>query len=152
MKHLNNKNGWGISTEIIFIFLFICLLLYAIFYINKMGLLNNPNMEKNDNTAEVDNKDDKQKDTTYEDIEADLKAAARLYIKKEYGYIGHDTLVISSRKLLELGYIDSIKDPDNSDKVCSGYVEVEDNGEVIYKPYINCSKYHTDGYVKRKDI
>lgn len=145
-----SKHGWGIATEIIFIFMFICCLLYAVFYMNKLGMLNAEQYHKDEQKEEYENNS---VDTTYEDIEDDLKAAARLYINKEYGVVGRDTLIITHAKLKDFGYIDDIKDPDRSSSTCSGYVEIERiDGETSYYPYINCYKYHTDGYVKRKDI
>lgn len=148
--NLKSKHGWGVATEIIFIFLFICCLLYAVFYMNKLGILK-PEQYYTDN--ETEEKNNGSVDSTYKDIEDDLKASARLYINKEYGEVGKDTLIISHAKLKDFGYIDDIQDPDRSNKTCSGYVEVENvDGKISYYPYINCYKYHTDGYVKRKDI
>lgn len=143
------KNGWGISTEIIMIFAFLVCLLIAIFYINKMGLLNNP--ENRGITSKE--KEVVTNNTTYTDIESDLKSAAKSYVNHEYDEIGIDTLIITSSTLIENSYLGKMEDPDDSNGYCTGYVEVEEtNDRIKYTPYINCKKYYTKGYVKRKDL
>lgn len=149
MKKLN-KNGWGISSEIIMIFFFMGCLLYSIYYINKLGLLQNPD---HDVIKEINKEDGiNTSDTTYSDLEMDLKSSARLYVNNEYGKVGSDTLIVTSKKLIEEGYLDEMSDPDKKNNSCSGYVEVElVNDKNEYYSYISCSKYYTEGYIKRKD-
>lgn len=148
MKFLNNK-GWGIATEIVFIFFFICCLLYAIYYINKMGLLNgsiSPFDNNNDGVVVDENK-------KYKDLEQELKTYARIYVNKEYDGNLESNLIVTVSKLQYYNYIDSITDPDDKEDYCTGYVEVEQIANTLnYTPYLNCSKYQTEGYVRRKDI
>ena len=145
-----NKNGWGIATEIIMIFGFILCLLIAIFYINRMGLLKTP--EEGGISGTIISKPSN-KNTTYDDIENDMKSAAKAYVNHEYDSLGIDTLIITVTRLVDSNYMDIIEDPDKSNNYCSGYVEVESvNDKVIYSPYLNCSDYTTSGYIKRKDI
>lgn len=150
-----NKNGWGISTEIIFIVIFMLFLLVAIYGINKIGLLD-PSAKANLESEVIKHKKTENgKDTTYEDIEETLKQSAKEYVKANYKSLGIDVLVITSNSLINNGYIskDELTDPDRILKLCSGYVEVEKVGKkAAYSPFISCSKYHTDGYIKRKDI
>lgn len=148
----NSKHGWGISTEIIFLFMFIICLLIAIYFIGRAGLLASPEEKKIENARERI-EEVSGRNTTYTDLEDDLKSAARRYVSKNYDSLGIDTLIITSKRLIESDYLDVMNDPDKNGSQCSGYVEVEKNdNSVTYSPYINCSKYHTDGYVKRKDI
>ena len=139
--------------EIIFILIFIFCLIYAAYYLNKMGLLNSSATKTIDTSIEINKK--KGVDTTYSDIEETLRSGAKKYINKEYDKLGIDVLVITSSSLIDKGYLKTsdLEDPDRSNQYCSGYVEVELIGsKATYTPYVSCTKYKTNGYVKRKDI
>lgn len=151
-----NKNGWSLATEIMFIIVFMICLLVSIYYLNKMGLLGN-NAIDNFNKAKTNVKTllTEGMDTTYQDIEDTLLYETKKYVKRNYGDLGIDTLIITSSKLIDANYLDKeeLSDPDKQGEYCSGYVEVEEvNNKFIYSPYISCLKYTTKGYIKRRDI
>ena len=151
-----DKNGWSLATEIVFMIVFMICLLISIYYLNKMGLLANDAVDNINKTKEkVKTVVNEGKDTTYEDIEDTLSYETKKYVKRNYDSLGIDTLIITSSKLIEGNYIEKeeLTDPDKDGSYCTGYVEVEIvNDKTIYSPYINCSKYTTKGYIKRRDI
>lgn len=143
----NNKKGWGLSSAIIMIFLFICCLLISIYYINKIGFLKNPEKISN-----VTNDQTNIVDTTYSDLENEVKNASKIYVNKEHIVLGRDTFILTVDRLINLEYLEYLEDPDKIGSTCSGYAEGElINNKEVYKAYINCSSYYTKGYIKRKD-
>jgi len=80
------------------------------------------------------------------------KYAVKEYIKKFYdNKLGLDTLNIKVSQLIDNGQLTKLEDANG--KACSGYVSVylSDTNEIIYKPYLKCKKYETEGYEERKD-
>ena len=146
-----NKHGWGLHNEIIFILIFIVCLIIAVVGLKRLSLLEefNPNYHSNTET----NNDAIEKTFNYQELEQKLKNSTINYIKDVYNNeLGLDTLIIQADLLREKGYLSDYNDENN--KYCSGYCEVylNENGEIIYKPYVKCSElYESQGYVERKD-
>ena len=146
-----NKHGWGLSSELIFILIFIVCLIIAVIGLKEFSLMEefNPNYYSNTNT----NNDSINKEYNYQELEVRLKNSTIDYINDVYNNdLGLDTLIIQSSLLREMGYLNNYSDED--DKYCSGYCEVylNENNEIIYEPYVKCGDYYeSKGYVERKD-
>lgn len=146
-----NKHGWGLSSELIFILIFIICLIIAVIGLKEFSLMEefNPNYYSNTNT----NNDSINKVYNYQELEVRLKNSTIDYINDVYNNdLGLDTLIIQSSLLRKMGYLNNYSDED--DKYCSGYCEVylNENNEIIYEPYVKCGDYYeSKGYVERKD-
>ena len=146
-----NKHGWGLSSELIFILIFIICLIIAVIGLKEFSLMEefNPNYYSNTNT----NNDSINKEYNYQELEVRLKNSTIDYINDVYNNdLGLDTLIIQSSLLREMGYLNNYSD--ENDKYCSGYCEVylNENNEIIYEPYVKCGDYYeSKGYVERKD-
>lgn len=146
-----NKHGWGLSSELIFILIFIICLIIAVIGLKEFSLMEefNPNYYSNTNT----NNDSINKEYNYQELEVRLKNSTIDYINDVYNNdLGLDTLIIQSSLLRKMGYLNNYSDED--DKYCSGYCEVylNENNEIIYEPYVKCGDYYeSKGYVERKD-
>lgn len=146
-----NKNGWGLTNELIFILIFIICLVIVVIGLKKLSLLENfnPNYHSNTDT----NNGAVEKEYDYNSLEEKLRNSTIKYIEKEYNnQLGIDTLIIQSDTLREKGYLTDYSDENG--KYCSGYCEVyiNENDVIEYKPYVKCDDlYETEGYVERKD-
>lgn len=116
---LNNSGQSLIKVIILCLFMFICLLISGYYCYILFGAVNEE--EGND----------------YIKLETLLTKATMKYNKK-YGY---NDGVIGINILEKLGYIDNFKDIYGNK--CEGYVEIEN---YLYKPYVKCPKYTTNGY------
>lgn len=150
-----NKNGWGILEAIVFLLIFAVCLLFSFWGLRRFGLVDDnwQFISKSDNKTE-DKKEDKkeeEKKFSYSDLENNMVMSTKNYIKDFYNNnLGLDTLNIKVSQLQDNGYLGDLKD--NKDRDCSGYVAVFlENEEIIYKPYLKCKKYETNGYEERKD-
>lgn len=123
---LLNNQGWSLKEMLFLTSILLVAMLVVVFLIN--GLYNN---------LESSNKSNHESKTyTYQEIENNLKDAAKKYYKKE------SINLITSEDLLEMKYID-LKKLTSSNDICEGYVLVE---EKEFFPFITCSKYETEGY------
>ena len=124
---LNNK-GWG-TNQMIFMILFLLIMLgVAWYYINTLynGVLA-------ENTVSV-------KEEYYETVKYSLKKAAQKYYE-DNNLSGQR--VLSYKLLKNQGYISNLQD--FLDASCTGYVTVNND---VYKPYIKCNGYTSNGYVE----
>ncbi len=146
-----NKNGWGLSSELLFILIFVVCLVIAILGLRQLSLTEefNPNYHSNTDT----NNGATEKEFNYQELEVRLKNSTIDYIRDVYNNeLGLDTLIIQADLLRENGYLKNYSDED--DKYCTGYSEVylNENNEIIYEPYVKCGDfYESQGYVERKD-
>ena len=134
---MKNKNGWGLPSAIFFIVLFFIALIIAIIGIKKFGLLDGNNSKLKNNYSQIENK---------------LVEASKKYISEKYNNVlNEDILIIRISNLKENNYINNIKDEEGNS--CSGYVEVYKNSssKILYKSYIKCINYKTEGYDSSKD-
>ena len=108
MFHLN-EHGWGLSTLITFVFIFLLAILLISVNAYKMGLTSNnvsnmpitsPDSNNNDNsTNEKENVNDSSK---YIILENDLKNAGVIYKENYYNsLIAGDSVYVTSRQLIE---------------------------------------------------
>lgn len=144
-----NKKGWGILEAIVFLIVFVICLLFSFWGLRKLGLLGEDNQFKPSN--EIKNEKEEEKEFSYTDLENSIVISTKAYINDFYNNeLGLDTLNIKVSQLIDNGYIKEVKDENN--KNCSGYVSVyKENNENIYKAYLKCKKYETNGYEERKD-
>lgn len=143
-----NKNGWGLVVEVVIILVVIILLVYAIFGLNKLGLIRNVNEALGSDV--LPDLVISGKTLTYSVVENNLIEASKDYVDDNYnGDIYSDTTIKISR-LIKEGYISTIRDSDNNE--CSGYVMVtKASGVTEYSPYLKCSEYETQGYNEEYD-
>ena len=134
-----NQQGFGIKEFIIFVaVIFISLIII-------MTLMQNTVTKQSTDT----NQEEVEK-VTYQDLEKELKLAAERYQNDNYSGNAEDseTWILSYSMLKENQYLDEIKDIQDTDTECTGYVEfVQDGMEISYTPYLKCgSNYKTKGY------
>jgi hypothetical protein len=134
---MKKPNGWELSPELFFIFLFFFCLFVAILGIKKMGLFD-PGKQK--------------VKTDYSLLESKLIESSKKYINKTYdNNIEGETIILRVSHLIKNNYLNGFKD--NEGNNCSGYTEVykSSSSNIIYEPYINCIEYQTSGYNANKD-
>lgn len=154
MFHLN-EHGWGLSTLITFVFIFLLAILLISVNAYKMGLTSNnvsnmpitsPDSNNNDNsTNEKENVNDSSK---YIILENDLKNAGVIYKENYYNsLIAGDSVYVTSRQLIESNILTVQSFIDGE---CSGYVKIKnDAGSFIYIPYLKCgASYKTPGFIE----
>ncbi len=144
-----NKNGWGLVTELIFILLAVILLVYAIYGLNRFGLVRDM-----DDALGPLNRPDlivSGKKSDYSTVESELIESTKEYVEDKYGnVIEEEYVIVRISHLVKNGYIGTIRDTENNK--CTGYVKVTNNFDVInYNPYLKCSKYETTGYESEHD-
>lgn len=125
-----NKHGWGLN-EMLFLS---AILLFFVFFVAIMINSLYKGLEKKDTTQLPTTNDI---EYSYEDIENNLKSAAKKYLKiekEEYSIVTSDTLI-------EKGYI-NIKKMTSKNDICEGYVVL--NKE--FDTFILCANYQTEGY------
>ena len=147
-----NKKGWGILEAIVFIIIFIFCLLFSFWGLKKLGLVDENNQFYPSNINKEDKTEDKEEEKfSFSDLEVKMTNATKNYINDFYNNeLGLDTLNIRVSQLIDNGYLTELKDDNKKD--CSGYVSVHvENDEIVYKPYLKCKKYETQGYEERKD-
>lgn len=137
-----NKNGWGLRVELLIILMFLICLVIAVIGLNRLGLLG-----YNEN-AIIDNGTNNE---SYSDLENKLVSATKEYFS---GYLNReleeDVLYVRSSSLYYTGYLKKLYDEKGNE--CSGYVQILKVGEgVIYRPYLKCKGYKTDGYDGAQD-
>lgn len=127
MKKLN-CNGFGLSTFLVFIGIFLFSILMVAYLTNYYGI----GVEKTERPKTNNNIE------RYQRYESEVKNAAISYIDANYdGVLTEDLLVISIERLeLDLEIT----------KNCSGYVKAEDENGVYIRPYLKCGDYKTAGY------
>ncbi|MEG1143242.1 MAG: hypothetical protein RR228_00490 [Bacilli bacterium] len=132
---MNNKNGWGLQSEIIFICVFIFCLISSIILITVLGLYKKNNV--NGNTDIVIS-------SVYKNMLNDLEKGAKKYIKNDMDDIVKKSIIINSKVLESKGYINKLVDDNN--KACEGYVEVTNDMFLKYNPYVKCKDFISNGY------
>ncbi len=143
-----NKRGWGLVIELIIVLLAVIMLVYAIYGLNRMGLIRNLNEAlgpgiKPDLVISG-------KTIKYETVEQSLIEAGEEYIKNNYNNSIDSDIYIRVNHLVKNDYISTIRDSNN--KECSGYVVASKMSDAIkYTPYLKCSKYESGGYNKEYD-
>ncbi len=120
-----NKNGWGTLEMILISLILLLALIVSIFFISKLyGSFANANSNR-----------------IYNDLENKLADAGRKYVEDKNINIT-SSYQISYELLKENGYINSLKDKDNSD--CNGYVLVSRINNInYYNGFITCNNYIT---------
>ena len=133
-----NKNGWGLRVELAFLLLFLVCLLIATVGLHRLGLLGNDNGVYTDDSGYIEDS----VNYDYSSLEKKVTNAASEYYKDVYTSNYDDTIVVSTSKLKDGGYLDSIKDARG--KECKGYSMILKSGNIV--SYIRCSIYKTVGY------
>lgn len=140
---MNNK-GFGFSEVLLFVGISMLVLIGIAIYVNK-NIINNTKLfpksvtVKSTNYTLVPNNFEIPKE--YKVLENKLKKAS-----KKYKFNNKETVIISLNKLKKSGLISKIKDPNNKNISCNGYV-IYNSERKEYKPYINCyGMYVTKNY------
>lgn len=132
------KNGWGLSTMIVFCGVIgVCLIFSIVMY--------KTNVEKEIDTSSNENYNIVNK--TYLGLEEDVAL-----LSKEY-FESNDKDIVTIKKLVKLGYMESVYDLKDASLKCSGYVKVSKvNNKNNYQTYLKCgSNYETTGYMENLD-
>lgn len=143
-----NKKGWTLVGELVALLIGVILLIYAIFGLNRLGLVRDmneaiPGMKP---TLIISGKQ-----VNYDTFEKNLIEASKKYVADKYNnQFDDETIIVRVSQLIKNGYISTIRD--NKNKTCSGYVRVHDDGvEYVYTPYLKCSQYTSSGYEAEYD-
>lgn len=131
-----NKNGWGLRVELAFLLLFLICLLIATIGLHRMGLLGNNGVYEDDGYI-YDNVN-----YDYDALEKKVTDAAGEYYKSAYNSKSNDTIVVTTSKLKNAGYLGSIED--GRGRECKGYAIIINTGNIV--SYIKCGMYKTVGY------
>lgn len=141
-----NKNGWGITTLIIFLAVFVVCLLFSAFLITRsVKKLNEANKRDNVNVVDTEDVND-----FYTGLETSVIDAAKEYTSENPSVLDKEEFVLKVSSLIESGYLNSLDD--ESGNMCSGYVIIENINDTTYTPYIKCDEYETTGYEVSKDL
>lgn len=143
-----NKKGWTLVGELIAFLIAVILLIYAIFALNRLGLVRDmdeaiPGVKPSLIISG--------KHVNYETVENNLIEATKKYVKDKYdNKFDSEVVIVRVSQLVKNGYISTIRD--NKNKTCSGYVRVYNNGiDNTYSPYLRCSQYVSNGYEEEYD-
>jgi len=132
------KNGWGLSTMIIFCSIIgVCLIFSIVMY--KVNVEN-----------EIENSEDENYNIvhkTYLGLEEDVAL-----LSKEY-FESNDKDIVTINKLIKKGYMENVYDLKDSSIKCSGYVKRDIiNEKYSYQTYLKCGdNYETTGYLNKLD-
>lgn len=154
-----NNHGWGLRVMLGFCgILALCIIIVAVivdqnfknFGYYQPPINNNKNDEKpGHNYIPLENQSD------YRQIESKMINAAQDYVAVHYsnGAPEGTRLTITLKSLQNDNKINQIKDPNNGNFSCSGYVNVlKDTNVENYEPYLKCGdRYETSGYFERLD-
>ena len=131
------KNGWGLSTMIIFCSIIaFCLIFSIVMY--KLYIEPSIARKTEDKPKEYNivNK-------TYIGLEEDVALFSKDYFKS------NDKDLVTLKTLVEEGFMESIYDLKDKSIKCSGYVTYKEHS---YHTYLKCgNNYETSGYVKDLD-
>lgn len=141
-----NKNGWGLTTLIIFISIFtICLIFSAFLITRSVKKLNDANTRDNVNVVDTEDVNN-----FYTGLETSVIDAAKEYSRENPSILDKEEFVLKVSSLIESGYLNSLDD--ESGNMCSGYVIIENISDTTYTSYIKCDEYETNGYEVSKDL
>lgn len=81
----------------------------------------------------------------YEAIEEELEISAKEYYSKTFSNekTKIPLMTVTFKTLKQEGYLSSLGE---SDKNCTGYVNIKNDEKLSYEPYIKCNGYETKGY------
>ena len=86
------------------------------------------------------------KNKPYKDKEAEIVEIAKMHVESSTWYPEKGQhLKIEIKELIEKGLIEDVVIEEDK---CNGYVDVQNNGIIEYKTYLNCKNYQTHGYEK----
>ena len=83
----------------------------------------------------------------YEEQEIRLEEATVKYLNDNYIAAISDTFVVQKTSIVTGGYTNEIYDLNDTDSVCSGYIEISNYDTTpTIKAYISCTNYETSGF------
>lgn len=147
---LNNR-GWGFKDMLFYMSILVLFLFLAVFLIIRMyRQLDQRNFDISDYFPEGEKSTTEKEILLYSDLEVKIKNSAVNYIKNYYeNEITGKKIAITLNNLKSKNLIDDLKDIKDKTS-CDGYVltSMNNNGEVVYYPYIKCANYTTLGYLE----
>lgn len=155
MKWKLDNKGWGFTTFIIYLAIFIVfIIVVTVLAINNADEIK-PQQSENENEVDTGANanatgEEQTEEMDYSTIEEDLKNAAYQY-QKEYlpNMNSGDVEYVTATKLEELELLDNLT---NGDILCTGYAKITyDNGKNDVMAFINCGDYITEGYNEELD-
>lgn len=149
------KNGWGLNTFLSLLgMLVLCLIMITILSkkivntvtINTYKTINILSSEPISNNIIPSDLTRNDLVKEYNNIENNIVTIVRNYTSNKYFY--GNKIIISFTKLIELGYINKIIDPNDSKNECNGYI-IYDSQNINYKTFLSCiGNYQTANYNK----
>lgn len=155
MKWKLDNKGWGFTTFIIYLAIFIVfIIVVTVLAINNADEIK-PQQSENENEVDTGananiTEEEQTEGMDYSAIEEDLENAAYQY-QKEYlpNMNNGDVEYVTATKLEELELLDNLT---NGDILCTGYAKITyDNGKNDVMAFINCGDYITEGYNEELD-
>ena len=122
-----NEKGFGVKEFII---------MFAVVFVAMLIIMS---LSRSISSKSDIEPQEKKEEITYKDLEQELKKAAERYQNDNYSSNIEDVEVwtLSYSMLKENEYIDEIKDIQDKDTECTGYVKfVQDGGIITYTPYL----------------
>ncbi len=150
MKFKLNNKGWGFTTFIIYLAIFVIFIGLVTFLAISNSNRLKPGTPSDPVTPNSKNENNSNTDIDYNEIETDLENAAYQY-QQEYlpGMKNGDIKYVTASKLEELKLLDNLT---NGDILCTGYAKITyDGGKSEVMPFINCGDYITEGYNEELD-
>ncbi len=157
MKWKLDNKGWGFTTFIIYLAIFIVfIIVVTVLAINNADEIK-PQQSESENEVDTGanananaTEEEQTEGMDYSAIEEDLENAAYQY-QKEYlpNMNNGDVEYVTATKLEELELLDNLT---NGDILCTGYAKITyDNGKNDVMAFINCGDYITEGYNEELD-
>lgn len=152
MKLKLNNRGWGLSTFLVYLTIFIVFIgVVTILAIHNANKFKDADRNDQNTSSEVSKEESKEesnkieKKSDFKQIEKDLEKAAYQY-QQEYlvNMQNGEIKYVTASKLEELKLLDNLT---NGDYLCTGYAKItSNNGKIDIMPFINCGEYISEGY------
>ena len=139
------NKGFGLNELIIFLVLFVIILIVSSIALSRTFDTIQTNEVKTKPVQKVENKISSNDTITdvYGKIKNKMENATKLYFD-ENPKLKKEQTVVKIADLIKKDYLESIIDPSNDKKVCTGYIVY--NGNEDYDTYLKCSKYQSKNY------
>ncbi len=148
MKLKLNNRGWGLSTFLVYLTIFIGFIGVVTFLaIHNANKFKNVDMNNQNTSSEVSKEESskEEEENDFKQVEKNLEKAAYQY-QQEYlvNMQNGEIKYITASKLEELKLLDNLT---NGDYLCTGYAKItSSNGKTDIMPFVNCGDYISEGY------
>lgn len=139
------NKGFGLNELIIFLVLFVIILIVSSIALSRTFDTIQIHETKTKPVQKVESKISLNDTITdvYGRIKNKMENATKLYFD-ENPKLKIEKTVIKVTELIKKDYLETIIDPSNDKKICTGYIVY--NGNEDYDSYLKCSKYQSKNY------